>query len=127
MTETAPADIARWIIIRDLTLDCRIGVYDIERDADQPVVFNIELGVRDNGPIEDAIANVIDYDHIVAGVKAIIAAGHINLIETLADRIGDFCLTDRRVVRVRVRAEKPAAVAEAAGVGVEIVRNAPLT
>ena len=57
-------------------------------------------------------------------MKAIIAAGHINLVETLAERIADFCLSDRRVAAARVRVEKSGAVVEAAGVGVEIERFA---
>ena len=32
---------------------------------------------------------------------------HVNLIETLAERIASQCLADRRVERVRVRIEKP--------------------
>ena len=61
-----------------------------------------------------------------AGIKAIIDAGHINLVETLAERIGDFCVADPRVLSARVRVEKLEAVAEAASAGVEIERTAPV-
>ncbi|MCH9020042.1 MAG: dihydroneopterin aldolase, partial [Proteobacteria bacterium] len=83
-----------------------------------------ELAVRDDGPIDDKIANVVSYDDIVAGVKAIVARGHVNLVETLAERIGDFCMADARVAAVRVRVEKLDAIREAASVGVEIERGA---
>lgn len=114
----------RRMFIRDLLLDCWIGVYRHERDADQRVRINIDLAVRDDRPADDSIANVINYDDIVAGVKAIVNSGHINLVETLADRIGDVCMEDPRVLTARVRVEKLDAVAEAAGVGVEIERVA---
>ena len=58
--------------------------------------INIDLSVRDLAPVDDSIANVIDYDDIIAGVEAIVNSGHINLVETLADLIGDFCMTDPR-------------------------------
>ncbi len=115
---------ARRIFIHDLMLDCRIGIHRHERDADQRVRINIELIVRDDRPIDDKIANVVSYDDIVTGVKAIVARGHVNLIETLAERIGDFCISDARVVAARVRVEKLDAITEAASVGVEIERVA---
>lgn len=112
------------LVVRGLTLDCSIGVHGHERGVDQRVRIDIELTVRNDKPLEDNIANVVSYDDVVDGVKAIIAAGHINLVETLAERIADFCLSDRRVAAARVRVEKSGAVVEAAGVGVEIERFA---
>jgi dihydroneopterin aldolase len=114
----------RRMFVRGLTLDCSIGVHSHERGADQRVRIDIELTVRDDKPVADSIANVISYDDVVAGVKAVAAAGHINLVDTLAERIAASCLSDRRVVGARVRVEKLGAIAEAAGVGVEIERFA---
>ncbi|MED5564931.1 MAG: dihydroneopterin aldolase, partial [Pseudomonadota bacterium] len=48
--------------------------------------------------------------------------GHIDLVETLAEEIATRLLTDSRIIRLRIRLEKPEAIAEAAGVGVEIER-----
>jgi len=50
-------------------------------------------------------------------------AGHVNLVETLAERIAGDCLADARVAAVRVRIEKPDVIANAQAVGVEIVRT----
>ncbi len=115
---------ARRMFIRDLILDCWIGIHHPERDADQRVRINIDLTLSDDRPIDDSIANVINYDDVVAGVKTIIDSGHINLVETLADRIGDFCMEDPRVLAARVRVEKLDAIAQAASAGVEIERIA---
>lgn len=116
---------ARTLFIRDLMLDCSIGIHSHEQDANQPVRVNIELTVRDDRPVDDKIANVISYDDIVGGIKAIVAGEHINLVETLADRIGDFCMSDPRALAARVRVEKLDAIGEAASVGVEIERLMP--
>ena len=55
-------------------------------------------------------------------VDAIIAEGHVNLVETLAERIAAACLKDRRVMAARVRIEKPEIIPNARSVGVEIER-----
>ena len=73
-------------------------------------------------PLRDSIANVVSYETIVDGIRAITGRGHINLVETLADRIGDLCLADDRVQRARVRVEKLDIYPDAAGVGVEVER-----
>ena len=115
---------ARRMFIRDLTLDCWIGIHRHERQANQRVRINIDLTVRDFAPVEDSIANVIDYDDIIAGVETIVNSGHINLVETLADLIGDFCMADRRVTKALIEVEKLDALAQAASAGVVIERNA---
>ena len=114
----------RQVFIRDLIMPCNIGVHRHERDAPQRVRINLDLAVReDDAPIQDAIANVVCYEDIATGVRAIVGSGHINLVETLAERLADFCLKDSRVATVRVRVEKLDVFADAASVGVEILRG----
>jgi dihydroneopterin aldolase len=119
-------DAGRWrlVRVRDLVLPMSIGIYEQEKLAPQRVCINVELKVREGEePIGDDIANVLSYEHIVNGIKAIIADGHINLVETLADRIADLCLADPRVARARIAVDKLDIVPEAASVGVEIERS----
>ena len=59
---------------------------------------------------------------MVAGIRAIVAEGHINLVETLAARIADMCLADRRAARAQVRVTKLDVLGNGAVVGVEIMR-----
>ena len=120
-----PARISRRVFVRDLVLGAKIGVYTHERAGTQPVRINVDLGVVDDGPLDDRIERTVCYEAIVEGIKGLLAAGHINLVETLAERIADLCLADRRVREVRVRVEKLGAIPEAAGVGVEIARERP--
>ena len=116
----------RHVFVRDLDLDARIGVYRREKGKAQPIRINIDLAVSEGAaPLEDALSHVVCYEQIVEGVKAIIAAGHVNLVETLADRIAEMCLDDPRIRGVRVRIEKLAAIREARSVGIEIERIQP--
>lgn len=112
------------MFVRDLVLQCNIGAYAHERLAPQPVRFNVDLHVREPAkPINDDLANVLSYDEITAGIKALIGRGHINLVETLAEEIAALCLGDPRALHVRVAVEKLAVEPNATSVGVEIERR----
>ena len=108
------------IFVRGLVLPVAIGVYDEEQGVTQKVGFTIEASVAPGSPQRDAIAEVPSYDDLVGAVRAVVAAGHINLVETMAERIAERCLADKRIVSVLVRVEK--LERGPASVGVEIVR-----
>ncbi len=113
----------RHVFVRDLLLDAHIGVHRHEEDRPQPIRVNIDLTVAESGaPIEDKLENVVDYEHVVNGIRAIVAEGHLRLVETLAERVAAFALEDARVHAVRVRIEKLKIIEDAASVGVEIER-----
>ncbi|MDA0229123.1 MAG: dihydroneopterin aldolase [Proteobacteria bacterium] len=113
----------RRVFVRDLVLPCAIGVYAHEHDAPQRVRINVELMVREEARnLQDRIENVVSYEHIVEGVRTITGESHVNLVETLAERIAGLCLADERVARVRVGVEKLDIYQEAVSVGVEIER-----
>ena len=113
----------RRVFVRDLILPCAIGVHAHEQDGPQRVRINVDLMVlEEDRTLNDRIENVVNYEHVVNGVRALTSDGHINLVETLAERIADLCLADGRVSRVRVRVEKLDIYDEAASVGVEIER-----
>jgi dihydroneopterin aldolase len=120
---TAPPRALRRVFIRDLRLEARIGAFPHERERAQPVVINIELGAREEPMPPRALADVVCYARLTDEIKRIVAAGHIVLVETLAERIADACFADPRVEHARVRVEKPAAIPEAASVGIEIERE----
>jgi dihydroneopterin aldolase len=112
------------VFVRDLVLPARIGVHSHERNGPQRIRINVELAVSADGqPIADSLANVVCYEDIVDGIRAIIARGHVNLVETLAAEILELCLDDRRVTMATVRVEKLHAISDAASVGVELRRG----
>ncbi|MDO8421834.1 MAG: dihydroneopterin aldolase [Parvibaculum sp.] len=111
----------RHVFVRDLLLEAHIGVYAHEQGRTQPIRVNVDLTVHEAAH-SDALANVVSYEDVVNEIKAIVAAGHLNLVETLAEQIAAQCLMDERVSVARIRVEKLAAIAEAASVGVEIER-----
>ena len=122
-SQTPVTRTTRQIVIRNLTLPACVGVYRHEKSAPQKVRINLELTVSEpQGPLDDEIKNVVSYEDIVLSVKEVLAQGHINLVETLAELILDLCFIDERVEGVLVRIEKLHAITEAESVGVKIER-----
>ncbi|PWC35390.1 hypothetical protein TSO221_29950 [Azospirillum sp. TSO22-1] len=125
-SRTRPVPKTYRIHIKDLMLMVRIGVYDYEKQAPQRVRVNVAMDVVQGvTPFDDNIDNVVSYDVIVDGIKALAARGHINLVETFADGIAELCLVDSRVRTVRLTVEKLDVFPETDGVGVEIERHQP--
>ncbi len=120
----------RHVFVHALLLDAAIGVYPGEHGRTQRVRINVDLSMADPGALPggdpvgpDDLARVVDYSAIVRAVKAIVAAGHVRLVETLAERIAMACLADERILSARIRVEKLDIYPEAGGVGVEIERR----
>jgi 7,8-dihydroneopterin aldolase/epimerase/oxygenase len=141
----------RHVFLRDLVLPASIGVHAHEHASPQRVRINVDLGVEDDGARalsrpgvgrlgvgrpgvdrpevgrpgvgRDDLRRVVDYEGVADAVRAIVAAGHVVLVETLAERIAESCLADPRVHLARVRVEKLDVFADAASAGVEIERR----
>jgi dihydroneopterin aldolase len=121
----------RHVFLRDLVLSASIGIYPHEHAARQRVRINVDLGVEDDGARalsrvrvgRDELSRVVDYEKVAASVRGIVAAGHVRLVETLAERIAEACLADPRVHLARIRVEKLDIFADATSAGVEIERR----
>ena len=112
------------IIVKNLKLDMRIGIYDFEKSDDQQVIVNIELWVTNAAAGEsDNHDDAVCYEATVRAVQKIAAAGHINLLESFVEEIADACLENTQVEKALVRAEKPDIMPECGAVGVEILRS----
>ncbi|GBE43114.1 dihydroneopterin aldolase [bacterium BMS3Bbin10] len=116
------------VFVRDLVVDATVGVHEHEKAGPQPLRISIDLTVREiPRSVRDDLSEVVCYEDVVRKVQAICSDDHVNLIETLAERIAASCLEDGRVRAVRVRVEKTEAFAECASVGIEIERLQAVT
>ena len=114
----------RHVLIQGLEILTMIGVHDAEKRAPQRVLVSVDLAVHEDGPSDtDRLENVLDYSEVVRRIEHIVLAGHVNLVETLAERVARDCLADARVETVSVRIEKPDVIGNVRSVGVEIVRS----
>jgi 7,8-dihydroneopterin aldolase/epimerase/oxygenase len=114
----------RRVFVRDLEIVGSIGVYEHEKRYEQRILISADLWVRDDyDGKSDRLADVLDYGKVVDNIVMLVESEHVNLIETLAERIARQCLSDGRVQRVRVRIEKPDVARSFKGVGIEIERG----
>ncbi len=107
------------VFVRGLTVEAGIGVHDHEQGRLQPLVIDVSLELAP-APVE-RLADTINYETVAAAAHAIIAEGHVGLVETFAERLASACLGDDRVRRCTVRIEKPGALDAAAAAGCEVV------
>lgn len=116
----------RHVFIRDMVLPASIGVFQREHEAAQRIRVNVDLAVAEDAPGAvgpDDLSRVVDYGVVADAIRGIVASGHVRLVETLAERIAEACLSDARVGSVRVRVEKLDIFPDAVSVGVEIERR----
>jgi dihydroneopterin aldolase len=98
------------IVLTGLRARGRHGVYDFEREQGQDflvdVVLEIDLG---KAAATDDVADTVHYGELAEGLVAVITGEPVNLIETLAARLAEVCLSDPRVSAAEVTVHKPQA------------------
>lgn len=109
------------IFVRDFVLPVHIGAYSFEHGIAQKMRFDVTAEVLRVTRNPEDMRHIVSYDLIMDGIRAIVARGHVELSETLAERVAAFILENPRVTRVVVRAEK--LELGPGGVGVEIERR----
>ena len=116
----SPRFVSAKVFVRGLTVDAEIGVHAHERGRRQPLTVDVELDVAEGG--WRSIGETVNYERIVKHARNLADSGHILLVETFAWRLARACLVEPCALRVRVRVEKPHALApRAQAAGVEIV------
>ena len=107
------------VFVRGLTVEAGIGIHDHELNRLQTLVIDVTLTLTP-GPVE-RLSDTVSYEDVAAAARAIVAEGHVGLVETFAQRLALACLTDGRVQRCAVRIEKPGALDGVIAPGCEIV------
>jgi dihydroneopterin aldolase len=104
------------------------GVYDFEREQGQDFVVDVTLDL-DLGPASrsDDVTDTVHYGELATALVGVLTGEPVNLLERLADRLLDVCLTDARVESAEVTVHKPQAPIphEFADVAVTLRRSRP--
>ncbi|HET7534218.1 MAG TPA: dihydroneopterin aldolase [Nocardioidaceae bacterium] len=113
-TDHGPATGADRLAVQGIEAYGHHGVFDFERREGQIFRVDLVLGL-DTRPAarSDDLQDTVDYGTLVAAVKKAVENDPVDLIETLAQRIADICLTDTRVHWAEVTVHKPNAPVEA--------------
>ncbi len=110
--------------IRDLKVQCVIGVNPEERNKKQDVIFNITLfSDQKNAAESDNINSTVDYDAAAEKVRRFVEGSSCKLIETLAGAVAKLLLDIDGVLACNVILDKPGVLKGTRSVGVEIYRR----
>ena len=115
----------KWsIVINDLLLRLKIGVYPDEFNHFQEVLINLECDYVAPSPQPNTdVSQVLCYNTLVKAIQTIADKGHIYFLENFVETIADHCLGDLRVQQVRISAMKMNALDVTKSVGVKITRG----
>jgi len=112
------------ILIKDLTLDLKLGYYDFEKDKLQKVKFTLEVDYRDKKPTNDKdLKSIVNYDKIVKLIKKLVKNKHYNFLETLAEDVFDELFKDKRIDKITLQIEKLEIMKDCSSVGIQISKK----
>lgn len=112
----------RKIVFSRIALDASIGILDHEKRSTQPIHVDAEIDVDIARHVDDRdIGSVLDYRELHDIIVSECTRGHVNLLETLTDKVAQRLLERFAEIRsVTVRITKPSAFADSAGVAIEV-------
>ena len=112
------------ILIKELTLDLKLGYFDFEKDKTQKVKFTLEIDYRDKKPTNDKdLKSIVNYDKIVKLIKKLLKNKHYNFLETLAEDVFDELFKDKRINKIKLQIEKLEIMKDCSSVGIQISKK----
>ena len=112
------------ILIKELTLDLKLGYYDFEKNKPQKVKFSLEIDYEDKKPTNDKdIKSIVNYGKVVDLIKKVIKNKHYNFLETLAEDVFDELFKDKRIAKITLQIEKLEILKECTSVGIQITKK----
>ena len=112
------------ILIKELTLDLKLGYYEFEKEKAQKVKFSLEIDYEDKKPTNDKdIKSIVNYGQVVKLIKKLTKNKHYNFLETLAEDVFDILFKDKRIGKIMLRIEKLEILKECSSVGIQITKK----
>lgn len=102
------------LAVRGIEVFAHHGVFEFERREGQKFVIDLRLGIdTDQAAASDDLSRTVDYGTLVQDVTKAVEGDPVDLIETVAHRIADVCLSREQVQWAEVTVHKPHAPIEA--------------
>tara|TARA_B110000008_G_scaffold241243_1_gene248977 strand:+ start:204 stop:629 length:426 start_codon:yes stop_codon:yes gene_type:complete len=112
------------ILIKELTLDLKLGYYDFEKNKPQKVKFSLEIDYKDKKPTNDKdIKSIVNYGKVVKLITKLVKNKHYNFLETLAEAVFDELFKDKRIAKITLQIEKLEILKECTSVGIQITKK----
>ncbi len=112
------------ILIKELTLDLKLGYYEFEKEKPQKVKFSLEIDYEDKKPTNDKdIKSIVNYGQVVKLIKKLTKNKHYNFLETLAEDVFDILFKDSRIGKITLQIEKLEILKDCKSVGIQITKK----
>jgi dihydroneopterin aldolase len=112
------------LILSEIAVDCRLGVYEWEQKNPQTVWIDIEAVIDvPKAAATDDVKDAVDYAELVASVRKLAQGKSYRLMETLAEDAAALVLGLTRSPWVRLRVKKKA-LTDVGFAAVDVVRLA---
>ncbi len=107
------------INIDNLRLRTIVGIFEWEQKIEQDVVLNIEIEIDGSKAIEnDDIEHTVDYKTLTKAIIEKVENTKFNLIEKIAGDVTNIIMQNGKVLKSKVRVDKPGALRFADSVSV---------
>ena len=112
------------ILIKELTLDLKLGYYEFEKQKPQKVKFSLEIDYEDKKPTNDKdIKSIVNYGTVVKLISKLVKKKHYNFLESLAESIFNELFKDKRIGKIMLKIEKLEILKDCSSVGIQITKK----
>ena len=112
------------VFIKGLTIQTTIGFFQWEKEIKQTLVIDVDMAWDTaKAAVNDELAKTLDYAEISKAIEVFANENPVDLLETLAERMAAYLMSQFNIPWLRLKVGKPGAVHNANTVGVEIERS----
>ncbi len=112
------------VFIKGLHIQTTIGFFQWEKEIKQTLVIDIAMAWDTaKAAMNDELEKTLDYAEISTAIEDFANKNPVDLLETLAERMAAFLISEFNIPWLRLKIGKPGAVHNADTVGVEIERE----
>ena len=116
------------VLIKGLSIQTTIGFYQWEKEIKQTLVIDLAMGWNTaDAALNDELAKTLNYAEISEAVERFANENPVDLIETLAERLASYLMSQYHIPWLKLTIGKPGAVHNAQTVAVEIERGEQTT
>ena len=112
------------VFIKGLSIQTTIGFFSWEKEIKQTLVIDLSMAWDTSKAAEnDELSKTLDYAEISTAIESFANQNPVDLLETLAERMASFLMTQFSIPWLQLQIGKPGAVHNAQTVGVSIERG----
>ena len=110
------------IFIKNYRTKSFIGIYPEEKETKQRIKISVKLEIRRN-EITDKISSTVCYKNVLDVLENIDKFGHINLVETLANKLAEEFMKIKNINKIIIKISKCEISKEGTDIGFTLKKN----